>query len=216
MSLLLPHRQLLLPKKPFLVGVTTQTSTGTPITLTLPRRESGILVVALICRHAGGTAAPGTPTGWTSLLNTTVDPDMRIAYKFCNGSEAPTATSGAASATSMSAIVFAFSGVHSSVAPIQAGVVATTSSTPNPGASGESGFNGRNSQYVPYAMWNGDANVIGYPDKYTIAPTTIREGANGGMAAIMRYADVQNEDASAFTLDASVVNRAGIVGVAGF
>lgn len=214
MSLLLPHRQLLLPKKPFLVGVTTQVATSSPITLTLPARQAGILLVAGIARHAGGSATPGTPTGWTVLAQSTADPEYRFVFRFCDGTEAPTTTSAAASATSLSAIVFAFSGVHSTRLPVVGGTNTGTSATPGAGTATYA-ERGRPWMWLQWIMWNGDGSLVSVPLKYTIRPTSVRDGVNGGQAMVARYGEA-NEPAVTFSISASLLWAANVHSVDGF
>lgn len=204
MSLLLPHRQLLLPKKPFLVGVTTQVSSSSPITLTLPRREVGVTLLAFLARHAGGTATPGTPTGWASVTNTTADPEYRIVQKICDGTEASTTTSATGSATSLSAIVLAFTGADPNTVP-SSGTGATGTSTAPDAPSYTPAVARLPILFFTWTMWNGDATVSDYPGKYSLAPTFVRDGTNGGQAVIGRYGDSLTEDAGAFTITASVL-----------
>lgn len=203
---LLPHQQLLLPQKPFLVGATTQTSSGTPITLTLPRREAGIGLIAFIARHAGGSATPATPSGWSSLGTSTVDPEYRVAWKLCDGSEAPTTTSAATSATNMTAIVLAFSHFNLFTTPtLSAGSTGTSTVPDSVSVTPGSGFTGGQFLYGAWAMWNGDAEVSIYPARYTVAPTTVRNGTGGGQAIVLRYGNVTSENPGFFTLSASVL-----------
>lgn len=218
------HRVLLVPKKPYLLGVTTQTSTGTPITLTRPRYEAGVLNIALICRHAGGTAAPGTPTGFTSLTSSTTDPDFRLAYEFSTGSVGRTTTSSATSATSMSGIVLSFGGVHSSRIPAQGGVATATSTSPNPAIFSNaftltSGW----ATWLAYCMWNGNGTATGFPIPSTGATPgallnwQVAQSTNGGMAvSVAPQVPGSSADFTAFTLSASLVNRAGAIVVRGF
>lgn len=222
MSLLLPHRQLLLPKRPYLLGVSTQTSTSTPITLNLSRWEAGVLNIAFIYRHAGGTAAPGLPTGWTSLTSSTTDPDFRLAYLFSDGSIASTATSAATSGTSFSAIVMSFGGVHSSRIPVAGGVATATSTTPNPGVLSPSHTaSGDWVCGIAYCAWNGNGTMTEIPGGTSGTLTTrgwqVNEGTNGGCAvAITPSVPWFSWDQSSFTLSASLVNRAGTVVVRSF
>jgi hypothetical protein len=65
-------------------------------------------------------------------------------------------------------------------------------------------------------MWNGSATVTDWPVGYAIGRTEISEGANGGMAIAMKYGTGPTEDPGAFTISASLVNRAGVISVPAF
>lgn len=205
------HRMLLVPKKPYLLGVSTQTSTGTPITLTRPSREAGVVNYALVVRHAGGTAAPGTPSGFSTIANSTTDPDYRIAWEYSNGSVGPTTTSSATSATSMSGIVLSFKHVAQQT-PSGGGVVTATSTTPNPGSITASPV-GMWILFFAYCAWNGNASVTRWPAE-TVQGWQVAQGTNGGCAvAMMPHTCIGARDFGPFTLSASVVNRAGVFGI---
>ena len=205
------HRMLLVPKKPYLLGVSTQTSTGTPMTLTRPRYEAGVVNYALIFRHAGGTAAPGTPTGFTNIATSTTDPDYRQAWEYSNGSVGPTTTSTATSATSMSGIVLAFA-QSANKTPTGGGVVTATSTTPDPGSITASPV-GMWVLFFAYCAWNGSASVTGWPAD-TVQGWQVSQGTNGGCAvAMMPHTCLGTRDFGPFTLSASVVNRAGVFGI---
>lgn len=206
------HRMLLVPKKPYLLGVSTQTSTGTPITITRPFREAGVINVAIIFRHAGGTAAPGTPTGFTTVANSTTDPDYRVAYEYSNGSVGPTTTSSATSATSMSAICLSFKHAPN-VSPGHGGIATATSTTPDPGAIAPT-MKGVWDSYFAYCAWNGSGSVTGWPVE-SVEGWQVAQGTNGGCAvARIPHRPQGAWNFSAFTLSASLVNRAGVLSVA--
>ena len=204
------HRMLLVPKKPYLLGVTTATNTTTPITLTMPARQAGVLNIALIFRHVGGTAAPATPTGWTSLATSTTAPAYRAVYKVFNGSEGPTTTSSATSATSMSAIVLSFAYAPTVSGPLHGGIATATSTTPNPGSLSP-GTVGAWQMWIPYCAWNGSGSVTEYPND-TVLGWQVAQGTNGGCAAaVAQHTIIGTRNMNAFTLSASLVNRAGVV-----
>jgi len=74
---------------PRIVDSSTATYTVLPGTFDLPRRrESGILLLVFIFGNTD--AGYALPSGWTSLALTTTNNTMRIAYRFCDGSEAST------------------------------------------------------------------------------------------------------------------------------
>lgn len=218
------HNVLLLSKKPYLLGVSTQTSTGTPITLTRPRYEAGVLNIALLCRHAGGTASPGIPTGFSNLISSTTAPSYRLAYEFSDGSVGPTTTSSAISATSMSAIVLSFGGVHSSRLPRQGGAGTATSTSPNPAAfTSAFPLSGGWVQWMAYCMWNGSGTCTAFPIPSSgntpgaVLNYQVAESTNGGMAvATTPNVPGNSSDFDPFTLSASLVNRAGAIVVWGF
>jgi hypothetical protein len=205
-------------QKPYVVGITTATSTGTPITMTYPDRGRGVLTVAIIARHVGGTAAPALPTGWVSLAFSTTAPAFRLAYKYTDGSEGLTFTSAATSATSMSAIVYAFKGGPTTTqisSPNQGGQTTATSTTPNPGAFAQASINGQ-IYWLPYAIWNGSGSVVSYPTGFCKDTATVVQSTNGGIAACGRLLPTQSafsEDIGAFTISASLVNRAGVISI---
>jgi len=205
-------------QKPYVVGITTATSTGTPITMTYPDRGRGVLTVAIIARHVGGTAAPGLPTGWSTLTNATVAPAYRLAYKYTDGSEGLTFTSSATSATSMSAIVYAFKGSSTSnvvVSPAQGGAATATSATPDPGGFAQNTIDGQ-VYWLPYCIWNGAGTVVSYPTGFCKDTATVVQSTNGGIAACGRLFPTESafsENIGAFTISASLVNRAGSISV---
>lgn len=202
-------------QKPSIVGITRQVAAGATLAFGLPNRANGRLAIAVMGRHVGGTVAPDLPTGWTSLATATPSPAYRVAYKFLNGTEAATATSTATSATSMTGIVLTIDGVDPSVVPVIGGGGTATSAAPDVG-SFATGINGRNILYIPFAMWDGNASIIGWPDGYADNPVRVSHSTNGGIGLITRKTAISTEDPSAFTLSASVNNRAVMIAVAGF
>ncbi len=107
-------------------------------------KVQGLLCVQIIFND-GGTATPGTPTGFTSFTNaaaSATNPGVRGAYRFLNGSEARAIASAAASATEMTAISYLIAGCCPVYLPqgsqqVESGVThALPASTGTPGGSG--------------------------------------------------------------------------------
>lgn len=92
---------------------------------------SGLLCVKLIF-NIGGTATPGTPSGFTSIASASASatpiPGARIAYKFLNGSENRAIASAATSATEMAAVSYLIAGAVAAYPPT-ANVVARSEDT---------------------------------------------------------------------------------------
>ena len=219
-------RKLITPPKPRIVGIQWSVSAGTPITITFPpyARAPGIFMLLFIVRHAGGTAGPGLPTGFTTIQNSaTVAPHYRIAGKVFDGSEALTTTSAATSATSMTAIAVAISGVRTAVAasgdPVTLSTTATaTSTTPNATALPAIGAGARRapSLQIVWNAWNGSASVSEFTPGFPLNLFQNADGANGGQAisAEVNQAPMQQNPAASL-LSASVVNRANILNIMG-
>lgn len=198
-------------QKPYLIGIAKQSGTTTPMSVPLPARERDVLLVGLIAGSGGNS--PSTPSGWTSLASAIGHPIYRIAYKFCDGSEAPTVSISQVSTTSLHAIIYALKTGGRVINPVHGGGTTATSATPNPGS--VTGNTGKRMLFLPYAMWQGDAALNEYPNHYTIGPATTRDTIYG-LASILRYGSALAEDAGAFTISASLVNRAGCIAIPSF
>jgi len=119
---------LSVPQRPRIVEVSRNAIGSSPITIDIPYRRAGILALTFIS-NSTALATAATPTGWTSLGTNTSYPRCRIAYKFLNGSEAPTTTSAASSAIEMLALTFAIDGCISSRPPTATGPTRTAGVT---------------------------------------------------------------------------------------
>lgn len=206
------HQVLLLPKKPYFVGIELFTNAGTPLTLTRPQRDFGIVNIAGVFRHAGGVAAPGTPAGMTSINSATAAVAYRTAWEVVNTSAGSGATtsSSAASATSMSGFMLSFK--HAQASTPTAGATTTgTSTTPDPGSTNFTGLGAWNLKFA-FCAWNGSATVTEWPGK-ALQGWQISEGTNGGCAVALIGHDASvTDNLTAFTISASRAWRAGTLG----
>lgn len=122
------------PVKPRVIGVSTFSNPGTPITLTIPR-SPGKLCIGLIGADNG---TPGLPTGFTNLASVASVSGTswggRLCHKFLDGSEAATLTSASTSATNMCAVLLLIDGAVSTRVPQAVAFSSANTAAPDPAA----------------------------------------------------------------------------------
>lgn len=204
--------------KPRILDWTKQTvNPGTTLTLEFPKagRAAGNGVIAFISHPGGGPTTPSTPSGFTSLASASAAPGYRIAYKRLLGTEGLTVTSTWTGSSDATGIMIAMSGVQfSAVAPVHGGAATATSTTPNPGSVATT-LNGRRLMWLAYGMVAGAADFIGWPGD-TIWNLQLRLNNSGIGIALTTPGALLTKDFSAFTLSASVANRAGAIAIPAF
>lgn len=197
---------------PRIMSWQTFSNAGTPVTLTIPR-SPGMLCVAIIYA-AGGTATPGTPTGFTSLnaaATSATNPGHRVAYKFLNGSEALTLTSAATGATGMIAFVMLVSGVVSWNIPQHVGATSTTATL---------SFNNlftinnerTNTLWINANAWLGNpVSIVDMPTGYSTQ--YYRTEATTGLTAFAyaKHMNIGYSEAITTTSDSAVGSRGSLI-----
>ncbi len=129
---------LLTRQKPYVVQALTATVNAATITVPIPRGGRGMLCEVVIF-NVGGSAAPGTLTGFTSGSTRNADsvntqPGYRAMYKHLVGNEALTINSTATGATAMTAHVFLIAGTRVGNNPVSNHTAATATNTANASA----------------------------------------------------------------------------------
>jgi hypothetical protein len=169
---------------------------------------SGLLCVKLIF-NIGGTATPGTPSGFTSIASVAASaipiPGVRIAYKFLNGSENRAIASAATSATEMAAISYLIAGAVA-VYPPTANVVDRAENTVHQPPSTTSTAGGGNRLWICGGMVRSTQTLenLGAVPPFTWDRLVFAQGSNFTFAADQAYnvSNIVNTQA-AFTVSAS-------------
>lgn len=181
-------------------------------------KVSGLLCVQIIC-NTGGTATPGTPTGFTNLANagaTGLVPGIRVAYKFLNGTEARAIASAAASATEMAAISYLIAGCNPAYIPQGGFVGSTAANDPLPSLTGVAGDTGR--LWIAAGMKLGTRTLSQLPKEpqFTWDRLIQRQGTNFAFGADTNSnMRIVTGTGNEFVFDTAIGGRMGLINVRG-
>lgn len=119
-------------QRPRIVDWASATAAADTLVSPLPhRREAGLLALYLACSN--GSAAAGTPSGWTSIQTGTAVIASRLAYKFLDGSEDPTISNTSTGATTFAAITMTIAGATPARVPVASTRITNASTTSSDG-----------------------------------------------------------------------------------